>query len=81
MAELADTIVRQRTGIPILRPPKAGIQHKPRARSVTGKASYDLRELLGIKIANEFGTVRNLVCGAIVTPMEGDYGDQEGHIG
>jgi hypothetical protein len=23
------------------------------------------------------GTVRNLVCEAIVTPMEGDYGDQE----
>jgi transposase len=27
------------------------------------------------------GTIRNLVCGAIVTPMEGDYGYQEGHIG
>jgi hypothetical protein len=27
------------------------------------------------------GTVRNLVCGAIVTPMEGAYGNQEGHPG
>jgi hypothetical protein len=28
-----------------------------------------------------YGTVRNLVCGAIVTPMEGAYGNQEGHPG
>lgn len=28
-----------------------------------------------------FGTVVNLVLGAIVTPMEGAYGNQEGHIG
>ena len=27
------------------------------------------------------GTVRNLVCGAIVTPTEGAYGDQERHPG
>lgn len=27
------------------------------------------------------GTVRNLVCGAIVTPMEGAYGNQERHPG
>jgi hypothetical protein len=27
------------------------------------------------------GTVRNLVCGAIVTPMEGVYGNQERHPG
>jgi hypothetical protein len=27
------------------------------------------------------GTVRNLVCGAIVTPMEGAYGNQKGHPG
>jgi len=27
------------------------------------------------------GTVRNLVCGAIMTPMEGDYGNQERHPG
>ena len=27
------------------------------------------------------GTVRNLVCGAILTPMEGAYGNQEGHPG
>jgi transposase len=27
------------------------------------------------------GTVRNLVCGAIVKPMEGAYGNQEGHPG
>ena len=27
--------------------------------------------------AAEAGTVRNLVCGAIVTPMEGAYGNQE----
>jgi hypothetical protein len=26
-------------------------------------------------------TVRNLVCGAIVTPMEGAYGNQERHPG
>jgi hypothetical protein len=29
----------------------------------------------------EAGTVRNLVFGAIVAPMEGEYGDQEGHVG
>jgi len=29
----------------------------------------------------EMGTVRNLVCGAIVTPTEGAYGDQERHPG
>jgi len=28
-----------------------------------------------------YGTVRNLVCGAIVTPMEGAYGNQERHPG
>jgi hypothetical protein len=27
------------------------------------------------------GSVGNLVCGAIMAPMEGDYGDQEGHTG
>jgi len=27
------------------------------------------------------GIVRNLVCGAIVTPMEGAYGNQERHPG
>jgi hypothetical protein len=27
------------------------------------------------------GTVRNLVCGAIMTPMEGAYGNQERHPG
>jgi hypothetical protein len=27
------------------------------------------------------GTVRNLVCGAIVTPVEGAYGNQERHPG
>src|SRR3954470_19017219 len=27
------------------------------------------------------GTVRNLVCGAIVKPQEGSYGDQEGYTG
>ena len=27
------------------------------------------------------GSVRNLVCGAIVTPMEGAYGNQERHPG
>jgi hypothetical protein len=27
------------------------------------------------------GTVRNLVCGAILTPMEGAYGNQERHPG
>ena len=27
------------------------------------------------------GSVRNLVRGAIIAPMEGDYGDQEGHAG
>jgi transposase len=26
-------------------------------------------------------TVRNLVCGAVVTPMEGAYGNQERHPG
>jgi hypothetical protein len=31
--------------------------------------------------AAEPGTVRNLVCGAIVTPMEGAYGNQERHPG
>ena len=29
----------------------------------------------------EAGSVRNLVCGAIVTPMEGAYGNQERHPG
>jgi hypothetical protein len=28
-----------------------------------------------------YGSVRNLVCGAIVTPMEGAYGNQERHPG
>jgi hypothetical protein len=27
------------------------------------------------------GTVRNLVCGAIVKPQEASYGDQEGYTG
>ena len=27
------------------------------------------------------GTVRNFVRGAIFAPMEGEYGDQEGHAG
>ena len=31
--------------------------------------------------ASEAGTVRNLVCWAIVTPMEGAYGNQERHPG
>src|SRR6187402_3072623 len=31
--------------------------------------------------ARSVGTVRNLVCGAIVTPTEGAYGDQERHPG
>jgi hypothetical protein len=31
------------------------------------------------KIVATDGTVRNLVCGAIVTPMEGAYGNQERH--
>jgi hypothetical protein len=41
----------------------------------------DCQRELGSLRAVVNGTVRNLVCGAIVTPMEGDYGDQEGHIG
>ena len=32
-------------------------------------------------LASDQGTVRNLVCGAIVTPMEGVYGNQERHPG
>jgi hypothetical protein len=31
------------------------------------------------KIVATDGTVRNLVCGAIVTPMEGAHGNQERH--
>jgi hypothetical protein len=31
--------------------------------------------------AGRAGTVRNLVCWAIVEPLEADYGDQEGHTG
>ena len=34
-----------------------------------------------VKDALATGTVRNLVCGAIVTPMEGAYGNQERHPG
>ena len=31
--------------------------------------------------AKEDGSVRNFVRGAIIAPMEGEYGDQEGHAG
>jgi hypothetical protein len=31
--------------------------------------------------AGYLGTVLNFVCGAIIAPMEGDYGNQEGHVG
>ena len=39
------------------------------------------REFLEALRAEKSGTVRNLVCGAIVTPMEGAYGNQERHPG
>src|ERR1700744_4744028 len=44
----------------------------------TGNSAY-----LGTKelIKAMGGTVRNLVFGAIVAPMEGEHGDQEGHVG
>src|SRR5580658_2223291 len=32
-------------------------------------------------LIDHWGTVRNLVCGAIMTPMEGAYGNQERHPG
>jgi hypothetical protein len=38
----------------------------------------------GYEDCNDFetlGTVRNLVCGAIVKPQEASYGDQEGYTG
>ena len=44
-------------------------------RTDVGEAEF-LEELSDIA-----GTVRNLVCGAIVTPMEGAYGNQERHPG
>src|SRR5580700_5273832 len=33
------------------------------------------------KMAAAGGSVRNFVRGAIIAPMEGEYGDQEGHAG
>jgi hypothetical protein len=41
--------------------------------------AIDLRFLEEVR--RGLGTVRNLVCGAIVTPMEGAYGNQERHPG
>ena len=35
----------------------------------------------GGRKAMRFGSVRNFVRGAIIAPMEGEYGDQEGHAG
>src|SRR5271165_6766416 len=40
-----------------------------------------LSTLQKVNVAAAGGTVRNLVCGAILTPMEGAYGNQEGHPG
>src|SRR6478736_3230523 len=34
-----------------------------------------------LRTVPRFGTVGNLVCGAIVKPQEAGYGDQEGHVG
>ena len=49
------------------------------ARIASGGA--DAADLAALIVESLVGTVRNLVCGAIVTPTEGAYGDQERHPG
>jgi hypothetical protein len=53
------------------------VQATSRPRMVEGGAlKYALMDLTPAR-----GTVRNLVCGAIVKPQEASYGDQEGYTG
>jgi hypothetical protein len=66
------------------------IGRSPSSRAPAGAGIYDnlwtspaQGDLLGSAAGmhESVGTVRNLVCGAIVTPMEGGYGNQERHPG
>src|SRR6202042_3035563 len=50
------------------------------AGSVRGRRARSGSPLVRLSCCR-FGAVRNLVCGAIVTPMEGAYGNQERHPG
>ena len=67
-----DLLVRQRTQII-----NAIRGHLAEFGMVVAKGAFHVAKL----VAAIAGTVRNLVFGAIVAPMEGEHGDQEGHVG
>jgi hypothetical protein len=88
VARLCDLWERE-TGLPVTVNPYEKTQYRGLPQSEAGAFVCEVvealkpelseqRELMGFSgRASEPGTVRNLVCGAIVTRMEGAYGNQE----
>jgi transposase len=79
-AEGVDGLLRDKTRPPRVPPLGQEVIDQVVALTAT-EPPHEATHWTGAAMAKAVGTVRNLVCGAIVTPTEGAYGDQERHPG